>query len=26
VREGKGEMKPEIVKGELVVRESSGKA
>jgi len=26
VREGKGEMKPEIVKGELVVRESTGKA
>jgi len=26
VREGKGEMKPEIVEGELVVRESSGKA
>jgi DNA-binding LacI/PurR family transcriptional regulator len=26
VREGTGEMKPEIVEGELVVRESSGKA
>jgi len=26
VREGKGEMKPEIVEGELVVRESTGEA